>query len=677
MNPDPATSRRLAALARYEILDTDSEPGFDDLVAIAAHVCSTPVALVSLVARERQWFKAKIGIDACETPIGSSVCAYVLGQTELLVIPDLMLDDRTKDNPLVAGEPRIRFYAGAPLTTPQGVAIGALCVIDVKPRPEGLNDVQRSVLEKLARQAVVQMELRMMVRAQADIAAVERGAYESSQARAEATEREMVALRERSERSRIAEEAGRIGTFEIEIATNTLFASAEFCRIFGSPVGDSFEASVFEKLIVFDDRGAGSNPQTRRDGSAAPDVVYRIRRASDGQMRWIERRAEFLRDTSGGVVSMIGTAHDVTDLKRLQKQQEALLELGDRLREAANVSVAVVAVAEILGRTLAVSRTGYAHIDMKSDRFTVERDWTAPGVLSLRGGRSLAPFGKTIDRLSQGQLVVVSNIPAADWLGEDRAAYARIGVDAQINVPLMQRDALVGVLYVHQQGPRTWSDDEAHFAQGVADRAYAAIAKLEAEANQTVLNQELSHRLKNTLTMVQAIAGQTLKGAADREAVKAFENRILALSAAHDVLLKQSWTAARIHAVVEAVLKTFADLDRFRIVGPDLALGPRATLSMSLLFHELATNALKYGALSQDAGHVSVTWRVDGLEADAVVALEWREVGGPPVSAPERSGFGSKLIRMGLIGTGGVEAHYDPRGLVVGFSAPLAQLQRV
>ena len=151
---------RLAALDGYGILDTPAEQGFDDIVQLASRICGTPVALVSLVAGDRQWFKARVGFDPCETPLSQSVCAHALRQPGLLVIPDLTEDPRTRDNPLVTGEPHLRFYAGARLETPEGRPLGTLCVIDGKPRPAGLMPEQAEGLEALARQVMAQMELR-------------------------------------------------------------------------------------------------------------------------------------------------------------------------------------------------------------------------------------------------------------------------------------------------------------------------------------------------------------------------------------------------------------------------------------------------------------------------------------------------------------------------------------
>ncbi len=157
LDPTPA---RLAALDGYGILDTPAEAGFDDIVHLASEICGTPVALVSLVADDRQWFKARVGFDACETPIDQSVCAHALSHPGLLVIPDLTLDPRTEHNALVTGPPHIRFYAGARLATAEGVGLGTLCVIDSAPRPGGLTPRQAGSLERLARQVMSQLELR-------------------------------------------------------------------------------------------------------------------------------------------------------------------------------------------------------------------------------------------------------------------------------------------------------------------------------------------------------------------------------------------------------------------------------------------------------------------------------------------------------------------------------------
>jgi GAF domain-containing protein len=131
---------RIAALDEYAILDTAPEAEFNDIVQLASEICGTSTSLISLVSDNRQWFKARVGFDPCETPIEQSVCSHALTQPGLLIIPDLTKDPRTQHNTLVTGEPHILFYAGARLETSEGVAVGTLCVIDGEPRPEGLTD---------------------------------------------------------------------------------------------------------------------------------------------------------------------------------------------------------------------------------------------------------------------------------------------------------------------------------------------------------------------------------------------------------------------------------------------------------------------------------------------------------------------------------------------------------
>lgn len=154
--------RRVSALESYDILDTPREAAFDDITRMASLICATPMALISLVEAERQWFKSEIGMGVSQTPIGESICAHAILGNDVLVVPDIAADARFVDNPLVTGHPKLKFYAGALITTPGGISLGTVCVMDTMPRV--LGQPQIDALRALARQVMMQLELRKMLR---------------------------------------------------------------------------------------------------------------------------------------------------------------------------------------------------------------------------------------------------------------------------------------------------------------------------------------------------------------------------------------------------------------------------------------------------------------------------------------------------------------------------------
>ena len=151
-------AERLAALRDFEILDTPSEKAFDDLTRLASYICKTPIAAMTLIDADRQWFKSKIGIEVSETPRELAFCSHAILNEGTTLVPDATQDDRFRDNPAVTGDPGVRFYAGAPLATRDGYKLGTLCVVDTVPRQ--LSDGQLAALRALSRAATTQLELR-------------------------------------------------------------------------------------------------------------------------------------------------------------------------------------------------------------------------------------------------------------------------------------------------------------------------------------------------------------------------------------------------------------------------------------------------------------------------------------------------------------------------------------
>jgi len=155
-------AERVRSLHELEILDTKAEKAFDDLTRLATYICRTPMAAISLIDSDRQWFKSKVNIDVPETPRSVAFCAHTILETGPLVVPDALDDVRFKDNPFVAAEGGVRFYAGSPLTTTEGYKLGTLCVIDKVPRQ--LSDGQLAALRALSRQVTTQLELRREIK---------------------------------------------------------------------------------------------------------------------------------------------------------------------------------------------------------------------------------------------------------------------------------------------------------------------------------------------------------------------------------------------------------------------------------------------------------------------------------------------------------------------------------
>lgn len=299
---------RIAALRRHNILDTVPEPAFDRVVAHVRALCRVPIALVSLVDRDRQWFKAREGVAIDQTPIDTSVCALAIRQSDVFEIDNLAADPRTARMSLVAGEPFLRFYAGAPIVTSDGAALGSLCAIDVAARPGGLNEDQRIGLAALADQVAAMIELRSAVLTREHALAND----EELLRRERATQAALAASQEKLE---LATRSAQLGHFDYFPQTGALDWDDRCRQLFGlSPgVTVSYEGSYLAGLHP-DDRERGAERVLAAldpAGSRTFDVEYRTIGIEDGVERHIHAQGTALFD-GDTPLRLVGTVRDVT-----------------------------------------------------------------------------------------------------------------------------------------------------------------------------------------------------------------------------------------------------------------------------------------------------------------------------------------------------------------------------
>ncbi|WP_414662499.1 hybrid sensor histidine kinase/response regulator [Horticoccus sp. 23ND18S-11] len=319
-------SSRVAALRRYEILDTAPDQAFDDLVFLASEICQAPAAMVTLIDENRQWFKARLGLDLSETSRDLAFCAHsILQGDQVFEVPDASEDPRFADHPAVVDGPRFRFYAGAPLVDPDGHALGTVCVMDHVPRT--LPPEKREALRALSRRAVAQLELRHQARA---LAASEKEAGRML-ALAEKSRRALLSvlederrvvrsLRDSEERFRLlAENIAEAFWIMDPLRRAMIYVSPAYATIWGRSCESLYaNPTTWIESIHPDDRSRVAAATARRIQGSYQEI-YRITRP-DGAVRWIRDRGFPVRDDTDQVLRVVGHAEDITETRRLEEQ---------------------------------------------------------------------------------------------------------------------------------------------------------------------------------------------------------------------------------------------------------------------------------------------------------------------------------------------------------------------
>ncbi|MEN3792825.1 GAF domain-containing protein [Fulvimarina sp. MAC3] len=615
---------------------------FGHLTDHVRDILEVPAAIVTLVDEERQVFAGHSGLpspwdERGETPMTHSFCQYVVNRNEPLEISDARLDPMLKDNPAI-GDIGVVAYLGVPLALPDGEVVGALAAIHNEARDWSATDMRR--LQSIARMVEKEMAVRISESRWHSL-------FESLQ--------EGFVLG-----CVVRDEAGNIIDWRYEEVNSVWYDLVGLER--GSVIG----RTVRELIPDIEDAWVEEFANVVDTGTP-----LRFTRQVGPTDRWYDGIAQSVGGDRFTVIFI-----EVTDRIAQQRRQDALIRFGDELRDLKSVSDVTLAAARCVSDGMPADRIGFGSVDWRSETVHIAVDWCASNITSLAGMHEFRSFGSYIEDLKRGDTVAIDDVETDERTAASAEAFAAIQIRALLNLPIIENDRLVLVVFAHSRNVREWSAEELQFVRQVGDRTQAAIGRIRAEETQAVLNGELSHRLKNSFAMVQAIATQTLKGVENREAVNALSKRLRALSQAHDVLLQESWSSARLRDVVAAVLSVFEVGDRFVIKGRSIEIGSRATLSLSLLLHELGTNAVKYGALSAPDGRVEIDCWVKREDDEERLYFSWKERGGPPAKEPEGLGFGSRIIRTGLIGSGGVVLNYGEQGFEALMSASLSQMQQ-
>ncbi|WP_043337124.1 PAS domain-containing protein [Belnapia moabensis] len=615
-------TKRLSVLDSYKVLDTPPEREFDEVVELAAQLCGAPIALVSLLGEDRQFFKAEVGLGVRETPRDVSICGHAILQPGLFVVTDTATDPRFAGNPLVTAAPHIRFYAGALLETEDGLPLGTLCVIDRRPRPEGLTALQGFALQVLARQVMARLELRRAL-----------------------------AAREASERQfRVLADAMPQMVWSTRPDGAHDYYNARWYEFTGVPFGSTNGAGWNGMFHPEDQPRAWERWRHSLETGEPYEIEYRLRRA-DGAYRWTLGRAMPVRDAEGKIERWFGTCTDIEDIKATE---ERLRLSEERLRLA-------LGAAEMIGTFV---------WDVPADRVTADAGYArmfGQDPAAMTAGVPIALLFEAVEPEDRDR--VRQQIERAMATGDAFEAEYRVWPPGGETHWVVARGRCA----------QDADGRPSRFSGAVVD----ITERKRAEEGQELLAKELSHRIKNIFTVIGGMVSLSASGASAE--VKGFaatlRRRLQALARAHEYVRPHNGEAQPTEAAttLKGLLGTLLapygaeEAGRMQLSGDDVPVGVKAATSLALILHELATNAAKYGALSRPEGGVAIT----GERIGDRFGLTWRERGGPEVAGPpERRGFGTILAERGAITQlgGTIAQDWAREGLTLRLEVPLARL---
>lgn len=450
------------------------------------------------------------------------------------------------------------------------------------------------------------------------------------------------ALRKSEETLRLATETAGMATWELDLETMEGTWSPNRFDLLGMARRPDARGTFEEWIerVHPADRERTREAALRCFTEGTPYTIeYRILRADDGAERWLQSHGNRIDYGDSRPSRFVGVSFDVTARRRAE----------DELRES-----------ETRFRTIFEQANDFLITTTLDNRVTSVN----PAVVEAIGYDESEILGHSI----------------AEFMDPDQFAISmdafnrklQHGGSTRLTVRLRAKD---GRELIWEVNSRLSLDDQ---GQPVALNAIGRdmTEAKRAEAHLRLLIDELNHRVKNTLAIVQGIAQQSFKDdVPPRQARAAFEGRLAALSEAHNLLTREYWSLVSMRQIIEDALRPHGEACRFTLDGPDLTILPKTAISLALAIHELATNAVKHGALSRPEGRIAVHWQRVHNDGPARLSMRWEETGGPTVSAPSRRGFGTRMIERGLAAElgGSVKIEFRPEGLVCVVDAPLPE----